>query len=226
VYLGSRYRLSFSEKNSIPKQGRKSDRHPTGRTGILRTRRTNSIVKWWCRSRKIERLNTYRPCRTTLSMTASSMVVIANSNSLWSSRSKNWPGRKKIDAAIVKSIKISRSHSSKSAPNQMRRLYKVNYSTSSIEWSLFEVLTHFLARDPEIWTIALVASTFLPNVDIGPLEQFNGVFHRAFTSELQLRLSLAKLIWASNSFLILRSKPSPHDWESWNQEVQCSWFFT
>jgi hypothetical protein len=151
-------------------------------------------------------------------MTASSMVVVANPNSFWSSRSKNRPGRMNFDAAIVKSIKISRSHSSLSAPNQMRRLFKVNYSISSIEWSLFEVPTHFLARDPEIWTIAFVASTFLPNVDIGPVEKFNGALHRAFTSEMQLRLSLAKLIWASNSFLILRSKLSPHDWESWNQK--------
>jgi hypothetical protein len=128
VFLGSRYRLSFSEKNLVRKQGRKIDRHPIGRTGIWRTRRTNSIVILTSRSRKIERHSLNRPCRPTLSMTASSMVVIANSNSFCSSRSKNRPDRMNFDAAIVKSIKISRSHSSKSAPNQMRRLHKVNYS--------------------------------------------------------------------------------------------------
>jgi hypothetical protein len=135
-------------------------------------------VIWWSRSRKIERHSLNRPCRPTLSMTASSMVVIANPNSFCSSRSKNRPDRMKFDAAIVKSIEISRSHSSKSAPNWMRRLFRVNYSGSSIEWSLFEVPTHFLARDPEIWTIALVASTFKPNVDIGPHQKFNGALNR------------------------------------------------
>ena len=66
----------------------------------------------------------------------------------------------KFESAIVKSHKISRSHSSKLAPNWMRRLFRVNYSRTSIEWRLFEALTHFLAWDPKIWTIALVASTF------------------------------------------------------------------
>ena len=106
------------------KQGRKIDRHLTGRTGIWRTRRVFSFVTWSSRSRKIERHSLNRPCRPTLSMTASSMVVIANSISFCSSRSKNRPDCIKFDAAIVKSIKISRSHSPKSAPNQMRRFFQ------------------------------------------------------------------------------------------------------
>ncbi len=212
MYLGSRYRLSFSEIFLFHKQGRKINSHPTGRTGIWRTRRVIFFVTSSSRSRKIECHSINRPCRPTLSMTASSMVVIANPNSFCSSRSKNWCDRKNFDAAIVKSIKISRPNRHHSKCDALTEC-----SSSSIEWSLFEVLSHFLAQDLEIWTIALVASTFSPNVDIGPHEKFIAAIYRTHTSELQLRLSPAKLIWAFNSLASRRSQLSPHDWESWNQ---------
>ncbi len=112
----------------------------------------------------------------------------------------------------------------------------MNFSISYIKWRLFEAPTHFLAWDPENWTIALVASTFKPNDDFGHHEKFNGALHRAHTSELQLRLSPTKLIWASNSLAIGRSKLSPHDWEWWNQKISMvlifclqmlyNWFYT
>ncbi len=124
----------------------------------------------------------------------------------------------------MKSIEISRLHSSKSAPNWMRRLFRVNFSSSFIEWSLFEVPTHFLSQVPEIWTIDLVASTFKPNVDIRPHEKFNGALNRAYTHEMHLRLVPTKLIWASNSLPIGRSKLSSHDWNSSNQKIQWRWF--
>ncbi len=107
----------------------------------------------------------------------------------------------------------------------MQRLFRVNYSISSIEWSLFDVLTRFLARDPEIWTIVLVASTFKSFVDFGPHQKFNGALHRGNAHYLQLRLSWTKLIWASNSLPILRSKLSPHDWEWWNQKISMMLIF-